>query len=321
MNRKKPIINVPLWRYCHEAGLLGCLRKLKSVMMMTLPVWILGRRTNKGVGAYFDLITEDARLFYGDNFHFGYFQNGTDTLQAALDAHTDLVSEMAHIPQAKETLDIGCGICAPAIRMVQKNGNRITGINISREQVRQGKALVLEKNLADQITVLEGNALHLEFEENSFDAIVCLEVASDICVSPDQKNLLIKEMYRVLKPGGYLGFSDLVFKEAPSPQEEKSMRLILYHEGRELITDWPSLFKKEGFEVCQQQDILQETMKTWKHSINVYETEKERVEQHYGKRIAALSLKHLCRIPGILEKYGSFVILSLRKPPLPEGVP
>jgi hypothetical protein len=47
-----------------------------------------GRRTATGVAAYFDLITDDARLFYGDNFHVGYFRSGSETLAEALDAHT-----------------------------------------------------------------------------------------------------------------------------------------------------------------------------------------------------------------------------------------
>ena len=31
------------------------------------------RRTVRGVAAYFDLITDDGRLFFGDSFHFGTF--------------------------------------------------------------------------------------------------------------------------------------------------------------------------------------------------------------------------------------------------------
>jgi hypothetical protein len=67
---------------------------------MVLPVMLTGRRTAAGVAAYFDLITDEGRLFYGDSFHFGYFRTGTETLAQALDAHTDLVAEMAR-PRAQ----------------------------------------------------------------------------------------------------------------------------------------------------------------------------------------------------------------------------
>jgi hypothetical protein len=43
------------------------------------------------------LITDDGRLFYGDTFHLGYFPQGDESLGEALDAHTDLVAELARV--------------------------------------------------------------------------------------------------------------------------------------------------------------------------------------------------------------------------------
>ena len=297
-----------------DSGLWGCLRKIFSALKMNLPVWILGRRTNKSVGAYFDLITDDARLFYGDSFHFGYFPNGTETFPEALEAHTDLVAEMAQLHETKYVLDIGCGIGAPAIRIAQKYKSQIVGINISQEQIKQAKAIIVENNLEKQIKVQIGNALELPFGDNSFDAVICLEVAGDICVSEDQKKCFVREMYRVLKPGGCLGFSDLIFKTSPTREEEKTMRMILYHEGGELITDWPALFQDCGFTIIQEKNILSQTMETWKHSNAIYKSRSREVEERYGKKIADLTLKHLALIPKILEKHGAFPVLSLQKP-------
>jgi cyclopropane fatty-acyl-phospholipid synthase-like methyltransferase len=98
---------VTTWR---DGGPAGSARKLSAAIRLALPVLVGGRRTAAGVGAYFDLITDDARLFYGDNFHFGYFRSGSETLAEALDAHTDLVAEMAHLGSRQLVLDAGCGI-------------------------------------------------------------------------------------------------------------------------------------------------------------------------------------------------------------------
>ena len=71
-----------------EEGLLGCARKVRAAAGMSLPRLVVGRRTARSVGAYFDLITDDGRLFYGDSFHFGYFPNGQKTLaEGARRAH------------------------------------------------------------------------------------------------------------------------------------------------------------------------------------------------------------------------------------------
>lgn len=112
---------------------------------MQAPLLIRGRRTAAGGGAYFDLVTDDSRRFYGDNLHFGYFPRGDETLADAHDAHTDLVAALAELRDGQRVLDIGCGLGAPGVRMARRHGCDITRINISREQVRQGREMLAEQ--------------------------------------------------------------------------------------------------------------------------------------------------------------------------------
>src|SRR5207247_1752003 len=84
---------------------------------------------------------------------------------------------------AARVLDVGCGIAAPALRIARLYGCRVTGVNISREQVRQGRELIAARGLSERVFVQRGDARALEFPDGSFDAIVCLEAAGDICVT------------------------------------------------------------------------------------------------------------------------------------------
>src|SRR5262245_49411924 len=93
-----------------EGGALSWCRKLSAAIRAALPQLLLRRRTTAGVAAYFDLITAEARRFYGDSFHFGYFRSGEESLGEALDAHTDLVAELACVASGQRILDVGCGI-------------------------------------------------------------------------------------------------------------------------------------------------------------------------------------------------------------------
>ena len=102
------------WR---EAGPAGCARKLRAAVGTGLPALVGGRRSARSVGAYFDLITDEGRLFYGDSFHLGYFPRGGESLGEALDAHTDLVAGLARVQAAASVLDVGCGLAAPALRI------------------------------------------------------------------------------------------------------------------------------------------------------------------------------------------------------------
>ena len=97
---------------------------------MGLPVLVTGSRTAESVGAYFDLITDEGRLFYGDSFHVGYFGQGVESLGEALDAHTDLVAELARVQAAARVLDVGCGVGRWSRRLA-KRGAQVTGIDLS----------------------------------------------------------------------------------------------------------------------------------------------------------------------------------------------
>lgn len=296
-----------------ESGIGGCFRKFFAALGMIIPPLLTGRRTNASVAAYFDLITDDGRKFYGDSFHFGYFRNGNEGMQEALDAHTDLVAGMARLTGAMSVLDIGCGLGAPAIRISRDYGCPITGINISGEQVRQGRDLVRNSGMSKIVNLRQGNALKLDFPADSFDALLCMEAAGDICVSALQKKKLVDEMYRVAKPGAQIGFSDLVFTGRPTPDEEEAMKMVLYHSGEELVTDWATLFRNRGFIVDESRDILAQTMPTWVHAVEVYVKNPELMNQRYGRKISQQTQANLRRIPAILQKHGSFVVLSLRK--------
>jgi cyclopropane fatty-acyl-phospholipid synthase-like methyltransferase len=297
-----------------DDGLAGCARKLRAAAGMTLPVLVRRRRTARSVGAYFDLITDEGRLFYGDSFHFGYFPNGQKTLADGLDAHTDLVARLARVAQAETVLDVGCGLAAPALRMARRYGCCVTGVNISREQVRQGNELVAEHDLADRVTVHRGDARALDLPDASFDAIVCLEAAGDICVTDGDKVRLVEEFFRLLRPGGHVGFSDLALRDGVTAAEDRELRAVLYHSASELVTDWPAIFAAQGFDVVDERDIMADTLATWDHVREEYRRRDGEVVQRYGRRLASRIVGRLESVRGILAAHGTYPAFAAHKP-------
>jgi sarcosine/dimethylglycine N-methyltransferase len=297
-----------------DRGIVGCARKLWAALAMSLPVLVRGRRTGRSVAAYFDLITDDARLFYGDDFHLGFFRGGDESLGEAVAAHTDLVAGLARVGKASRVLDVGSGIAAPASHIASRYGCRITGVNISAEQVRQGRELIRANGLSHRVGVQRGDARALEFPNDSFDAIVCMEAAGDICVAESDKGRLINELFRVLRPGGHVGFSDLAFRVRPSPAQDRVLRAVLYHSGSELVTDWPALFAARGFRIVESRDIIRQTLPTWDHARAIYDAHNGQILHRYGRRLAARTLARLEEIPAILATHGTFPLLCAQKP-------
>lgn len=89
---------------------------------------------------------------------------------------------------------VGTGLSLPYFR----RDSRITGIDISTEMLEKARRRVAEQRLdhVDSLHVMD--AEHLDFEDNSFDAVLALYVAS---VVPDPARFAA-EMRRVCIPGG-----------------------------------------------------------------------------------------------------------------------
>jgi O-methyltransferase StaMB len=288
--------------------------RLSAIARCQLPLLIRGRRTVAGVGAYFDLVTDDGRLYFGDSFHLGYFRTGQETLHEAHDALTDLIADLAQIRPRAHVLDVGCGLGAPSIRIARRYGCRITGVNASRRQVRQGRQLVARAGLSDRIELVVGNALALDLPDASVDSVLLLEAAGDICVTQEAKDQLVSEVWRVLRPGGSVGFGDLAFTSAPTPDEDKAQRAVLYHTGSELISDWPARFAEHGFTVTRYRDIHSATLPTWENLLEFHQVHFSELSRRHGKLAITAAVRHFTKLVPAIARCGSYPTFSAQKP-------
>ena len=103
-------------------------------------------------------------------------------------------------------LDIGCGIGGAARFAATRYGSTVTGVDLTGEYIETGNTLCSWVGLLNQVTLLHESAVHMPFEDGSFDAAYMLHVGMNI----EHKAALAVEINRVLKPGGYLGIFDVM---------------------------------------------------------------------------------------------------------------
>ncbi len=114
-----------------------------------------------------------------------------------------LVDAMRLIPDKKvdRILDVGYGggQFIPTLSQIAKEP--IYGIDTLPQPERVAK--ILEKE-GYKSNLIEGSVFEMPYEDNFFDGIVCISVMEHF--EGDELNRATREMYRVLKPGGWLVF-------------------------------------------------------------------------------------------------------------------
>lgn len=99
-----------------------------------------------------------------------------------------------------EILEIGCGAAQFGIELARR-GARVTGIDLSAEQLRHARQNV--KAAGVPMHLVRGNAERLSrFQDSSFDAVV-----SDFAAGFMDLGKLLPEVRRVLRPGGMCALS------------------------------------------------------------------------------------------------------------------
>ncbi len=100
----------------------------------------------------------------------------------------------------KNILDIATGTGDLAINLVETGAGKIVGLDISTGMLSVGKKKVIQKHLEGIIEMVVGDSENLQFEEASFDAVTVAFGVRNF----EHLDKGLKEIYRVLKPGGTL---------------------------------------------------------------------------------------------------------------------
>ncbi len=129
----------------------------------------------------------------------------------------DLIARMKALDEIEnpQVLDVGCGTGRTAIKIAKilKKGGHLFGIDIYSKLAISGNDLDTVQNNAivekveEKTTFQYGSAINIPFEKNSFDIVNVSSVLHEIH-NPIGQVKAMQELYRVLKPGGYLYLSE-----------------------------------------------------------------------------------------------------------------
>ncbi|HUA84568.1 MAG TPA: class I SAM-dependent methyltransferase [Bryobacteraceae bacterium] len=122
----------------------------------------------------------------------------------SLDRFQTLARRVAgEVPRGSRVLEVAPGPGYFAVELAKIGGYEITGLDISRTFVEIAQRNAAEAGVA--IDFRQGNAASMLFRDESFDFLVCSAAFKNFA----QPVEALREMYRVLKPGGRALIIDL----------------------------------------------------------------------------------------------------------------
>jgi len=209
----------------------------------------------------------------GMYLNLGYWPEAR-TIDEACEAMVELVGQTAGITSDDEVVDVGFGFAEQDIYWTRRFApRRITGVNITPEQVRLARARVRELGLEERIDLREGSATSTGLPDACCDVVTALECAFHF----DTRELFFAEAARLLRPGGRLVLADSIpIGPVPDPWRNP-LRALLFDIARAALSVpranvyprdvYAAKLAAAGFESVKVESIRDQVFPGWRRAL------------------------------------------------------
>ncbi|MEO1090195.1 MAG: methyltransferase domain-containing protein [Pseudomonadota bacterium] len=153
--------------------------------------------------------SDDADLFYstvwgGEDLHIGCYDSTRDIAAASAATVDRMAALVPDLGAETAVLDIGAGYGGSARRLATRFGCNVTCLNISDVQNDTNRFKTRQAALTDRVDVVHGVFEDIPAAAETFDVVW----SQDAILHSEQRDRVLEEVFRVLKPGGTFVFTD-----------------------------------------------------------------------------------------------------------------
>ncbi|MGI3211598.1 methyltransferase domain-containing protein [Roseovarius tibetensis] len=203
---------------------------------------------------YYD--SDDADTFYstiwgGEDLHIGLYDT-TDDIRTASDLTiAEMVKRLPKMTAGSRVLDMGAGYGGAMRTLVRDTGCDAVCLNISETQNEYNLGKIRAAKLGSKINVRHGVFEDVPADNNSFDVVW----SQDSFLHSDQRDKVIAEAFRVLKPGGHLIFTDPMQADDVPPGVLQPVYDRLQLNSLGSMRFYREVAETLGFEIVEQDDM------------------------------------------------------------------
>jgi ubiquinone/menaquinone biosynthesis C-methylase UbiE len=177
---------------------------------------------------------------------------GTTKHMGGLETTRELF-ELCGINEDTFVLDVGCGAGATACHLAKTYGCRVVGVDLRDSMVALSNERAQRERVTDRVEFRIADAQDLPFDDAHFDVVLCESVATFV----KDKQQVVGELVRVVKPGGYVGLNEELWLKPPSVEVVAHVKRAWEIKPGILTADgWRQMLKDAGL-----RDIFVKTYK------------------------------------------------------------
>jgi len=203
------------------------------------------------------------------------------------------------LPARPEILDLGCGVGGQTLHLAEFTQGRISAVDNHAPSIARLEATVASRGLEERVTPIVGDMATVQLPAGSFDLIwsegalynLGLEVALARC-------------RELLRPGGYLVFSDAVWLKAEPPEAVK-LSFELDYPSMGWVSDVLARIASAGLDVIQHFRLPDQAW--WEDFYTPMEARIEELQRMYASDVEALGiLAGLAEEPKLHRSYSDY---------------
>ncbi len=209
-----------------------------------------------------------------------YGQDLGQTSWATTEESTEIPRTL-QLTSNSHVLEIGCGSGRYALQVASTVGCRILGIDLNAPGIHNANRLAAVQNLSAQAQFQIGDASQaLPFDDSSFDAAFSNDV---LCHIPNRLAML-RELFRVLKPGARFLFSDALVIGGTISHHELATRSSIGYYLFSPPGENERLLQKAGFHIVDVSDTTANAASIAKRWHNARQKKSEALRAIEGDR-------------------------------------